>query len=85
MPIRDDFRDEQLLQMDISTPWFADICNFIIASQFLPEDDPYLWKCGSDQVIRRYIPDSEISLVLHFCHAVLEATIMDQLRQPGRY
>ncbi|RDX86108.1 gag-pol, partial [Mucuna pruriens] len=32
-------------------------------------DDPYLWKCGSDQVIRRCIPDSEINSVLHFCHA----------------
>ncbi|RDX74548.1 hypothetical protein CR513_45699, partial [Mucuna pruriens] len=57
--------------MDISTPWFVDICNFIVASQFPPEasrlynekiksdakyyiwDDPYLWKCGSDHVIRR--------------------------------
>ncbi|RDY13025.1 gag-pol, partial [Mucuna pruriens] len=56
--------------MDTSTPWFAYICNFIVASQFPPEasrlykekiksdakyyiwDDPYLWKRGSDQVIR---------------------------------
>ncbi|RDY12052.1 hypothetical protein CR513_03203, partial [Mucuna pruriens] len=86
MPIRDDFPDEQLLRMDTSTPWFADICNFIVASQFPPEasrlykekiksdakyyiwDDPYLWKRGSDHVIRRCIPDSEISSVLHFCH-----------------
>ncbi|RDX80565.1 hypothetical protein CR513_38874, partial [Mucuna pruriens] len=87
MPIRDDFPNEQLLRMDTSTPWFADICNFIVASQFPPEasrlykekiksdakyyiwDDPYLWKRGSDHVIRRCIPDSEISSVLHFCHA----------------
>ncbi|RDX87581.1 Retrovirus-related Pol polyprotein from transposon 17.6, partial [Mucuna pruriens] len=87
MPIKDDFPDKQLLCMDTSTPWFADICNFIVASQFPPEasrlykekiksdakyyiwDDPYLWKRGSDHVIRRCIPDSEISLVLHFCHA----------------
>ncbi|RDY05728.1 Retrovirus-related Pol polyprotein from transposon 17.6, partial [Mucuna pruriens] len=32
-------------------------------------DDPYLWKHGSDQVIRRCIPDTKISSVLHFCHA----------------
>ncbi|RDX97050.1 Retrovirus-related Pol polyprotein from transposon opus, partial [Mucuna pruriens] len=31
-------------------------------------DDPYLWKRDSDQVIRKCIPDSEISSVLHFCH-----------------
>ncbi|RDX64684.1 Retrovirus-related Pol polyprotein, partial [Mucuna pruriens] len=37
MPIRDNFPDEQLLRMDTSTPWFANICNFIVASQFPPE------------------------------------------------
>ncbi|RDY00167.1 hypothetical protein CR513_16689, partial [Mucuna pruriens] len=31
-------------------------------------DDRYLWKRGSDHVIRRCILDSEISSVLHFCH-----------------
>ncbi|RDX84432.1 hypothetical protein CR513_34507, partial [Mucuna pruriens] len=90
MPIQDDFLDEQLLHMDTSTPWFADICNFIVASQFPLEasrlykekiksdpkyyiwDDPYLWKRDSDQVIRRCIPDSKISSVLHFCHATAE-------------
>ncbi|RDX61985.1 hypothetical protein CR513_59736, partial [Mucuna pruriens] len=73
--------------MDASTPWFADICNFIVASRFPPEasrlykekiksdakyyiwDDLYLWKCGSDQLIRRCILDSVISSVLHFYHA----------------
>ncbi|RDX61443.1 Retrovirus-related Pol polyprotein, partial [Mucuna pruriens] len=37
MPIQDSFLDEQLLRMDTSTPWFIDICNFIVASQFPPE------------------------------------------------
>ncbi|RDX69441.1 Retrovirus-related Pol polyprotein from transposon 17.6, partial [Mucuna pruriens] len=84
MPIRNDFPDEQLLRMDTSTPWFANMCNFIVASQFPLEasqlykekiksdakyyiwDNPYLWKRGSDHVIRRCIPDSEISSILHF-------------------
>ncbi|RDX98329.1 hypothetical protein CR513_18767, partial [Mucuna pruriens] len=88
MPIRDDFLDEQLLHMDTSTPWFTNICNFIVASQFPPEaswlykekiksdakyyiwDDPYLWKRSSDQVICKYISDSEISSILHFFHAI---------------
>ncbi|RDY10531.1 putative mitochondrial protein, partial [Mucuna pruriens] len=75
MPIRDDFPDEQLLRMDTSTPWFADICNFIFppeASRLYKEkiksdakyyiwDDPYVWKCGSDHIIR--------SSVLYFSHA----------------
>ncbi|RDY12056.1 putative mitochondrial protein, partial [Mucuna pruriens] len=82
MPIRDDFSNEQLLRMDTSTPWFVDICNFFPpkASRLYKEkiksdakyyiwDDPYLWKRNSDHVIRRCIPDSEISSVLHFCHA----------------
>ncbi|RDX67929.1 Retrovirus-related Pol polyprotein, partial [Mucuna pruriens] len=37
MPIRDEFPDEQLLHITIPTPWFADICNFMAASQFPPE------------------------------------------------
>ncbi|RDY10483.1 hypothetical protein CR513_04990, partial [Mucuna pruriens] len=75
--------------MDTSTPWFVDICNFIVAYQFPLEasrlykekiksdakydiwDDPYLWKRGSDQVIRRCILDSKISSILHFCHATV--------------
>ncbi|RDX97044.1 Retrovirus-related Pol polyprotein, partial [Mucuna pruriens] len=32
-------------------------------------DDPYLWRLCNDQVIRRYIPNTEINLVLQFCHA----------------
>ncbi|RDY13721.1 Retrovirus-related Pol polyprotein from transposon 17.6, partial [Mucuna pruriens] len=37
MPIKDKFPDEQLLQINMPTPWFADICNFVTASQFPPE------------------------------------------------
>ncbi|CAM8940358.1 unnamed protein product [Rhodiola kirilowii] len=31
-------------------------------------DDPYLWKIGVDQVLRRCIPETEISSVVSFCH-----------------
>ncbi|RDY14298.1 Retrovirus-related Pol polyprotein from transposon 17.6, partial [Mucuna pruriens] len=34
MPIRDEFPDEQLLHINASTPWFADICNYVATSQF---------------------------------------------------
>ncbi|RDX76665.1 Retrovirus-related Pol polyprotein, partial [Mucuna pruriens] len=37
MPIRDEFPDEQLLHISTPTPWFADICNFVVASRFPPE------------------------------------------------
>ncbi|RDX75195.1 hypothetical protein CR513_44949, partial [Mucuna pruriens] len=35
VPIRDDFPDEQLLLVPHNQPWFADICNFLVASTFL--------------------------------------------------
>ena len=31
-------------------------------------DDPYLWKLGSDQAIRRCVTESEIVSILTFCH-----------------
>ncbi|RDX63073.1 Retrovirus-related Pol polyprotein, partial [Mucuna pruriens] len=34
VPIRDQFPDEQLLHINTPTPWFANICNFVVASQF---------------------------------------------------
>ncbi|RDX94455.1 Retrovirus-related Pol polyprotein, partial [Mucuna pruriens] len=34
MPIRNEFPDEQLLHITMPTPWFADIYNFVAASQF---------------------------------------------------
>ncbi|RDY10012.1 hypothetical protein CR513_05542, partial [Mucuna pruriens] len=33
----DEFSDEQLLHITTLTPWFADICNFVAASQFPSE------------------------------------------------
>ena len=32
-------------------------------------EDPILWRIGSDQVIRRCVPDIEIPHVLEFCHS----------------
>ena len=32
-------------------------------------DDPYLWKMCSDQIIRRCVPETEISSILQFCHS----------------
>ncbi|RDX61568.1 hypothetical protein CR513_60191, partial [Mucuna pruriens] len=37
MPIKDQFPDEQLLHINTPTPLFADIYNFVAASQFPPE------------------------------------------------
>ncbi|CAM8998100.1 unnamed protein product [Rhodiola kirilowii] len=37
-------------------------------SKYYVWDDPYLWKIGTDQILRRCIPDDEIAYVLSFCH-----------------
>ncbi|RDY07932.1 Pro-Pol polyprotein, partial [Mucuna pruriens] len=39
--IRDDFLDEQLLLVAHNQPWFADICNFHVASIFPPRASKY--------------------------------------------
>ncbi|RDY07794.1 hypothetical protein CR513_08055, partial [Mucuna pruriens] len=82
MPIRDEFPNEQLLHIHTHIPWFADICIFVVASQFPPEvSQLYKKKLESDaklcndQVICMCIPDIEVKSVLQFC----------QLRQPKNY
>ncbi|RDX89974.1 Tf2-9, partial [Mucuna pruriens] len=40
MPIRDEVPNEKLLHITTPTPLFADICNFVAASQFPPEASP---------------------------------------------
>nr|XP_027064775.1 uncharacterized protein LOC113690870 [Coffea arabica] len=32
-------------------------------------DDPYLWKQGADQVIRRYVSENEFQSILTYCHS----------------
>ncbi|XP_057808487.1 uncharacterized protein LOC131022964 [Salvia miltiorrhiza] len=41
---------------------------FLANCRFYFWDDPYLFRLGKDEVIRRYIPDEEIQDVLAFCH-----------------
>jgi hypothetical protein len=37
-------------------------------SKYYIWDEPYLWKLGSDQVIRRCVPNDEIYSILTYCH-----------------
>nr|XP_025652845.1 uncharacterized protein LOC112748819 [Arachis hypogaea] len=37
-------------------------------SKYYVWDDPYLWRCGADQIIRRCIPQSEFQSILEACH-----------------
>ncbi|RDY14187.1 hypothetical protein CR513_00776, partial [Mucuna pruriens] len=80
MPIQDEFPDEQLLQMDTSKPWFADICNFVVASQFLKEAS-WLYKEKLKSVFQT--PRTIRSSTFVMQH--LEAVIMDQLEQPEKW
>ncbi|GJX38037.1 reverse transcriptase domain-containing protein [Tanacetum coccineum] len=50
---------------DSSTPWFADIANYH-AGNFV--DDPYLFRIGTDQVIRRCVHGQEAVEILTACH-----------------
>ena len=36
--------------------------------RFYVWDDPYLWRQGSDQVLRRCVPEEEHRSILNFCH-----------------
>ncbi|KAJ9551053.1 hypothetical protein OSB04_015098 [Centaurea solstitialis] len=38
-------------------------------SKYYMWDDPYLWKQGSDQIIRRCVSDDEVTSILEFCHS----------------
>ncbi|KAM2064664.1 hypothetical protein ACFX16_028035 [Malus domestica] len=86
LPISETFPDEQLLSLQVSAPWYADLVNYLVTKQvpstlnkfqrdklkkdarFYVWDDPYLWKYCSDQVIRRYVHESDFHSILSFCH-----------------
>ncbi|RDX67970.1 hypothetical protein CR513_53098, partial [Mucuna pruriens] len=83
MPIRDEFPDEHLLHIKASTPWFADICNYVATSQFPPEASRlykeklqsdakyYIWDDPTfgDYAATKIIPGVEINSVLQFFHS----------------
>ncbi|RDY00735.1 Retrovirus-related Pol polyprotein from transposon 17.6, partial [Mucuna pruriens] len=88
LPVRDDFPDEQLLlQLEGIESWFADICNFLVASTLLPEaSKSYKEKIKSDA--KYYVWDD--LYLWRFCsdqiiHRHLEAAITDPIRQLGKY
>ncbi|GKV46874.1 hypothetical protein SLEP1_g53835 [Rubroshorea leprosula] len=51
-PIREEFSDEQLYTIKVtSSPWFADFANYL-----------------AYQIIRRCVPEEEVASILHHCH-----------------
>ncbi|KAJ9555676.1 LOW QUALITY PROTEIN: hypothetical protein OSB04_010290 [Centaurea solstitialis] len=54
-------------------------------SKYYMWDDPYLWKQGSDQIIRRCVSDDEVTSILEFCHSYACGGHLDQQGQLVRF
>ncbi|RDY09854.1 gag-pol, partial [Mucuna pruriens] len=91
MPIKDEFLDEQLLHITTPTPWFANICNFVAASQFPPEASR-LYRERLQNDAKHYIWDdaylwrlSNDQVIRSFVMRYLEAATMVPPGRPGRF
>ncbi|RDX72678.1 Tf2-11, partial [Mucuna pruriens] len=56
LSIRDEFLDEQILQLDHVTPWYVNICNFLVASTF-PQGASKAYKERLESDAKYYIWD----------------------------
>lgn len=55
---------------ELPSDWSAqDKRKFLVEVRNFYWDDPYLFKYCPDQIMRRCIPESEVSSVLNFCHS----------------
>jgi len=84
LPINDYLRDDTLLTVTHSNPWYADIVNYMVAG-YVPLggdkrklkydarcqlwDDPYLYQVCSDGLLRRCDPMVEVTKIIERCHA----------------
>jgi len=84
LPINDYLRDDTLLKVTSSSPWYANLVNFMVTGYIPPEedkkklihlsrfhlwDDPYLFKVCADGLLRRCIPLCETRKILEHCHS----------------
>src|SRR6185437_13257038 len=84
LPINDFLRDDMLMKVMDSTPWYANIVNFMISGYVPPGenkkkliyesrlhlwDDPYLYRVCSDGLLRRCVPAAEGTRIIEKCHA----------------
>ena len=71
LPINDFLRDDMLLKVTDTNPWYANIVNFMVSGYVPPGenkrklqaesrhhlwDDPYLYRVCSDGLLRRCVP-----------------------------
>jgi len=84
LPINDYLRDDTVLKVTLSSPWYANLVNFMVTvyipleedkkklihlSRFHLWDDPYLSKVCVDGLFRRCIPLCETRKILECCHS----------------
>jgi hypothetical protein len=75
LPINNYMRDDTLLKVSTTDPWYTNVINYIVVDYIPPGadkkkiirdsrlhlwDDPYLYQVCADGLLRRYIPTSEI-------------------------
>ena len=84
LPINDYLRDDTLLRITDSSPWYADIVNFIVAGHVPPGankkkliqesrvhlwDEPYLYRVCNDGLLRKCVPEVESIKIIERCHS----------------
>jgi len=84
LPINDFLRDDTLLKVTHTNPWYANIVNFVVAGYVLPGenrkkllyqsrthlwDDPYLYRVCADGLLRKYVPLEEATKIIERCHS----------------
>ena len=83
LPINDYLRDDTLLKVTDSNPWYANIVNYMVAGYVAPGedkrklkhlsrshlwDDPYLYQVCADGLLRRCVPNVEATKIIERCH-----------------
>jgi hypothetical protein len=84
LPINDYMRDDTLLKVSTTDPWYTNIVNYIVAGYIPPGvvrkkiirdsrlhlwDDSYLYRVCVDGLLRRCIPAFETWKILERCHS----------------
>ena len=84
LPSNDYLRDDTLLKVTASSPWYANLVNFMVTgytppgedkkrlihlSRFHLWDDPYLFKVCADGLLHSCVPLCETQKILERCHS----------------
>jgi hypothetical protein len=77
--INDYLKDDTLLKVSTTDPWYANIVNYIPLRDDMKKiikdssvhlwDDPYLYQVCADSLLRRCMPAFETWKILEHCHS----------------